>query len=73
MTYLDAVKYFEQNGFDAPDPADYGVWVPGIPVLIGNGLEKAGCADWLSGLILTALSPVSARCSASCRRCLSCS
>ena len=52
MTYLDAVKYFEQNGFDAPDPADYGVWVPGIPVLIGNGLEKAGCADWLSGLIL---------------------
>ena len=52
MTYLDAVAYLEANGFDAPDPADYGVWVPGIPVLIGNGLEKAGCADWLSGLIL---------------------
>ena len=33
--------YLEANGFDAPDPADYGVWVPGIPVLIGNGLEKA--------------------------------
>ena len=33
------------------DPADYGVWVPGIPVLVGNGLEKAGAADWLSGLI----------------------
>ena len=52
MTYVDAVSYFEENGFDEPDPADYGVWVPGIPVLIGNGLEKAGCADWLSGLIL---------------------
>ena len=52
MTYVDAVAYLEANGFDAPDPADYGVWVPGIPVLIGNGLEKAGCADWLSGLIL---------------------
>ena len=52
MTYVDAVAYLEENGFDAPDPADYGVWVPGIPVLIGNGLEKAGCADWLSGLIL---------------------
>ena len=52
MSYLDAVSYFEENGFDEPDPADYGVWVPGIPVLIGNGLEAAGAADWLSGLIL---------------------
>ena len=34
MTYVDAVAYLEENGFDAPDPADYGVWVPGIPVLI---------------------------------------
>ena len=52
MTYVDAVAYLEANGFDAPDPADYGVWVPGIPVLIGNGLEKVNCADWLQGLIL---------------------
>ena len=52
MTYVDAVKYLEENGFDAPDPADYGVWVPGIPVLIGDGLEKVNCADWLQGLIL---------------------
>ena len=37
---------------DEPDPADYGVWVPGIPVLVGNALEAAGTADWLSGLIL---------------------
>ena len=37
---------------DEPDPADYGVWVPGIPVLIGNGLEAAGTSEWLSGLIL---------------------
>lgn len=51
MTYLEAVSYFEENGFEAPDPADYGVWVPGIPVLVGNGLEAAGTADWLSGLI----------------------
>ena len=35
-----------------PDPADFGVWVPGIPVLIGNLLEKVNAADWLSGLIL---------------------
>ena len=52
MTYVDAVAYLEKNGFDAPDPADYGVWVPGIPVLIGNGLEAAGAADWLNGLLL---------------------
>ena len=52
MTYVDAVSYFEDNGFDAPDPADYGVWVPGVPVLLGNALESAGTADWLNGLIL---------------------
>ncbi len=52
MSYLDAVAYFEENGFDEPDPADYGVWVPGIPVLVGNLLEKANAAEWLSGLIL---------------------
>ena len=52
MTYVDAVAYLTENGFDAPDPADFGVWVPGIPVLIGNGLEAAGAADWLNGLLL---------------------
>ena len=52
MSYLDAVTYFEENGFEEPDPADYGVWVPGVPVLIGNALEAAGAAEWLNGLIL---------------------
>ena len=51
MTYVDAVAYLEKNGFDAPDPADYGVWVPGIPVLVGDGLDAANAAPWLSGLI----------------------
>ena len=51
-TYLEAVAYFESTGFAAPDPADYGVWVPGIPVLIENGLDSIGCVDWLKGLIL---------------------
>ena len=37
---------------DEPDPADYGVWVPGIPVLIGNALDSVNCAEWLQGLIL---------------------
>ena len=49
--YEEAKATLEEIG-DEPDPADYGVWVPGIPVLIGNGLEAAGASDWLSGLIL---------------------
>ena len=52
MSYLDAVKYVEENGFDEPDPASYGTWVPGIPALIETGLDNVGCADWLKGLIL---------------------
>ena len=52
MTYLDAVAYFEENGFAEPDPAEYGVWVPGVPVLVENGLDAINCADWLKGLIL---------------------
>ena len=41
-----------KEAYGAPDTSTYGVWVPGIPVLIGDGLEKIGCADWLNGLIL---------------------
>ena len=54
MTYLEAVEYFsgENTEFAEPDPADFGVWVPGVPVLIGNGLEAANAPEWLSGLIL---------------------
>ena len=36
---------------DVPDTAEYGVWVPGIPVLIGDGLEAIGCADWLGAVL----------------------
>lgn len=52
VTYTDAVEYFTENGFDEPDPADYGVWVPGIPVLVESGLDAVNCVDWLKGLIL---------------------
>ena len=37
---------------DEIDPADYGVWVPGIPVLAESGLDAINCADWLKSLIL---------------------
>ena len=48
--YESALAVMEQYG-EEPDPADYGVWVPGIPVLVGSGLEAVGAADWLAGLI----------------------
>ena len=49
--YRAALAVVESYG-EEPDPAAYGVWVPGIPVLIGSLLEKVNTAEWLSGLIL---------------------
>lgn len=37
---------------EMPAPEDYGVWIPGIPVFVENGLDAINCADWLEGLIL---------------------
>ena len=52
----EAVANYEnttyKSSFGAPDPSSYGVWVPGIPVLLGNLLEKANSPEWLSGLLL---------------------
>ena len=35
-----------------PDPHNYGTWVPGIPVLVENGLTAVGCNAVLQSLIL---------------------
>ncbi len=51
VDYEKAKATIERIG-EEPDPADYGIWVPGVPVLVGNALERAGTADWLSGLVL---------------------
>ena len=40
---------------EEPDPADYGVWVPGIPVLVESALNKGNCAEWLRGLIMNGI------------------
>ena len=47
-----AVEVYEKFECEEPDPTSYGVWVPGIPVLVENGLNAVNCADWLQGLIL---------------------
>ncbi len=47
-----AAEVYASYDCEDPDPADYGVWVPGIPVLVEKGLEAVNCSEWLSGLIL---------------------
>lgn len=37
---------------DVPAPENYGIWVPGIPVLADNALSTINCADWLHSLIV---------------------
>ena len=48
----EAAKATLQEIGEEPDPADYGIWVPGVPVLIESALDKGNCAEWLRGLIL---------------------
>lgn len=48
----EAAETFAGFGGEEPDPANYGIWVPGIPVLVGNLLESLNCGEVLSGLIL---------------------
>ena len=49
--YEEAVKTLEEIG-EEPDPADYGTFIPSIPALVEEGLDKAGATDWLKGLVL---------------------
>lgn len=54
-TYEDlttAIEVYESMEGEEPDPANYGVWVPGVPVLVGNLLAAMNVAPWLEGLIL---------------------
>lgn len=44
--------YIAAKTVSEPDPANFGVWISGIPVLVENGLESIGTASWLKGLIV---------------------
>lgn len=48
--YAAAKAYVESN--EEPDPANYGVWIPGVPVFVEAGLDAIGCNDVVKGLIL---------------------
>ena len=49
VSYIDYQKALK---IEEPDHADYGVWVPSIPDLVGGWLDALGCAEWLRGLII---------------------
>ncbi len=49
---LDVEDYLTASQSEEPIASDYGTWIPGVPVIVGAGLEKANTAPWMSGLIL---------------------
>ena len=49
--YEEAKATLDEIG-EEPAPADYGIWVPGIPALVESGLDAVNAADWLKGLVL---------------------
>ena len=49
---FDVTTLYDSVMENAPSPEDFGVWVKGIPVLVGDGLEAINCAEWLSSLLL---------------------
>lgn len=49
---VDATAFANALAAAEPDPADFGLWIPGIPVLIEGLLDAINCADWLKSLVL---------------------
>ncbi|MGN0037795.1 MAG: ferrous iron transport protein B [Coriobacteriales bacterium] len=49
---VDAAVFAESLEVAEPDPADYGLWIPGVPVLVSAVLEAAHCPQWLYDLVL---------------------
>ena len=47
-----AAEVFEKNNGKPADPAEFGVWVPGVPKIMEGWLEAANAPEWLSGLII---------------------
>ncbi len=49
---IGGAEYAGALAVEEPDPARYGVWVKGIPVVVGDWLESIECASWLASLIV---------------------
>ena len=48
---IDESAYKAAKAVKEPDPSAFGVWVPGIGALIGDGLEKLGVGDTVKSLV----------------------
>ena len=48
----EGVAAFEAGGLEEPDPADYGLYHVGVPVVVGGWLESIGAAPWMQSLVL---------------------
>lgn len=48
----EGVAAFEAGELEEPDPAAYGLYHVGVPVVVGEWLDSIDCAPWLSSLIL---------------------
>jgi len=49
---VDAAAYEEALKVEEPDPTQYGLWIPGIPVLIGNAMEAGQVNEQVQSLVL---------------------
>ena len=49
--YEEAVKTVDEMG-EEPDPAEYGVWVPGVPTLVEGLLNKMGVSEEGAGAVV---------------------
>ncbi len=49
---VDYAAYQKAAEWEEPDPSAFGVWVPGIGALIGDGLEKVGAGETVKSLVV---------------------
>ena len=49
---IDEAAYKAAKEVEEPDPAKYGVWVPGVGALITGALERSGVGDTMKSLVV---------------------
>jgi len=49
---VDSASFEQALEAEEPDPADYGIWIPGIPVFAESALDSMGASEWVKGLVL---------------------
>jgi ferrous iron transport protein B len=49
---VDYAAYQKAKEWEEPDPSQFGVWVPGIGALLGDGLDKLGVGETVKSLVV---------------------